>query len=279
MSQNHSGFFPDQAYQKVPYQISEIEHRYGKQVHILSDPFLLTHLATLCSKETYQPLINQLVDTIYSSMVKIIINNEFPKKKITIPTRMQAMHAEGVFEGELLDTEQAAVSVNLARAGTFPSHITYTSLNYILNPNKIRQDHISINRATNENEKVVGTNVSGHKIGGSIKNSIVLFPDPMGATGGTIVSAMDIYKKQIEGPAKKYIAMHLIVTPEYLKKVLSAHPDLIIYAVRIDRGLSSKEVLSSIPGTMWEKEKGLNDKQYIVPGGGGFGEILNNSFV
>ena len=29
----------------------------------------------------------------------------------------------------------------------------------------------------------------------------------------------------------------------------------------------------------WEKERGLDDKQYIVPGGGGFGEIMNNAYV
>jgi uracil phosphoribosyltransferase len=37
--------------------------------------------------------------------------------------------------------------------------------------------------------------------------------------------------------------------------------------------------LANIPGTFWDEERGLNEKQYIVPGGGGFGEIMNNSFV
>ena len=32
-------------------------------------------------------------------------------------------------------------------------------------------------------------------------------------------------------------------------------------------------------GTFWDKEKGLNEYQYIVPGAGGLGEILNNAFV
>ncbi len=256
-----------------------MEHKYGKNVHILSDPCLLTHLARLCSPETFQPLINEYVETIYTNLVEVILNQEFPKKKMKVPTRMQAMHPEAVFEGELIDQDQPTVAVNLARAGTLPSHVCYSAFNYILNPKLVRQDHISMNRATDEFEKVIGTNVSGHKIGGGVKDAIVVFPDPMGATGGTIVSALNIYKKQIQGPAHKYIAVHLIVTPEYLKKVLSEHSDTIIYAVRLDRGLSSSEVLSSVPGTYWDKEKGLNAKQYIVPGGGGFGEILNNSFV
>ena len=160
------------------------------------------------------------------------------------------------------------MSVNLARAGTVPSHICYSALNYFMNPKTTRQDHISIAR---------NVGISGHKIGGTVDDSIVLFPDPMGATGGTIIEALDLYKQQ--GKARKYVAIHCIVTPEYLKKVQAHHPDLVIYAVRLDRGLSNEKVLKSVPGTYWEEEKGLNDDQYIVPGGGGFGEILNNAYV
>lgn len=269
----------DGIYTKTEFRLSEIEHRYGSRVHLLSDPFLLSHLATLCSEKTFQPTINQLVATIYSSLVKTIVNAEFPRKLQTVPTRMSGSHVEGVFEGEIIDSTQRAVSVNLARAGTFPSHICYDALNYILDPKGVRQDHISINRATNEQQQVIGAKLSGHKIGGSVRDSMVLFPDPMGATGETIVSALNVYKEQVEGPAKKYIAVHLIVTPEYLRKVTTAHPELVIYAVRLDRGLSPKKVFSTHPGTHWSEERGLNDKQYIVPGGGGFGEILNNSFV
>ena len=101
----------------------------------------------------------------------------------------------------------------------------------------------------------------------------------MGATGGTIVSALDYYKKEVLGQAKKYIALHLIVTPEYLARVTKAHPALTIYAVRVDRGLSPTDVLKEVPGKRWSEERGLDDTQYIVPGGGGFGEILNNSYV
>jgi len=204
---------------------------------------------------------------------------EFPQKRVTVRSRMAEHHPEGLFESNLVDAEQPAVCVNLARAGTFPSHICYNALNYVLNASVVRQDHISINRATDGQEQVVGVRVAGHKIGGSIDNAIVLFPDPMGATGSTIISALDIYKKEVQGTAKKFVAVHLIVTPEYLKRASERHPDLVIYAVRLDRGLSTKEVLDSVPGTHWQKEVGLNSKQYIVPGGGGFGEILNNSFV
>jgi len=38
-------------------------------------------------------------------------------------------------------------------------------------------------------------------------------------------------------------------------------------------------VLATVPGERWGEENGLNDLQYIVPGGGGFGEIMNNAYV
>jgi uracil phosphoribosyltransferase len=73
--------------------------------------------------------------------------------------------------------------------------------------------------------------------------------------------------------------MHLIVTPEYVKNVLAAHPNTTIYALRLDRGLSAPDVLATVPGTRWDEERGLDEHQYIVPGAGGVGEILNNAWV
>ena len=61
--------------------------------------------------------------------------------------------------------------------------------------------------------------------------------------------------------------------------MLAAHPDIVIYALRLDRGLSPADVLATVPGTRWDEERGLNDHQYIVPGAGGVGEILNNAWV
>ncbi len=261
----------------LPFLLSEREHRYGPNVHLLSDPFLHTALARLCSIETTQPWINELVTQIYTSFVRIVINREFPQKPAVISSRMSAKHEEGVFETSIVDPGTSAVTINLARAGTLPSMICYQTLNYLLDPKNVRQDHISIARQNDASHQVTGSLVSGHKIGGPIKDSIVLIPDPMGATGSTVVETLDLYRDR--GTPKKWIALHCIVTPEYLKKVTRAHPELIVYALRLDRGLSSEEVLNTIPGTRWNEERGLNGEQYIVPGGGGFGEIMNNAYV
>jgi uracil phosphoribosyltransferase len=269
--------YPDSQFKNIRYQLSEGEHHYGENVHILSDPFLLSHLAHLCSENTTQPAINQLVTTLYSSLLQVVVNQEFPTKIGKIRTRMASTHPEGVFQGPIIDQDTRVVTVNLARAGTLPSHVCYTALNYFMNPTLVRQDHISIGRTTNELEKVTGSQVSGHKVGGRIDQAVVLFPDPMGATGSTLCEALNLYKSL--GNAMKYVAIHCIITPEYIKKIHSHHPDLKIYAIRLDRGLSPKEVLESVPGKKWEQEKGLNEKQYIVPGAGGFGEIMNNAYV
>jgi uracil phosphoribosyltransferase len=261
------------------YRLSEIEHHYGERVHIVNDPLMGSWLARLCSPETFQPLINALVHQLYTGLLKTVVNVEFPRKAMRMATRMTAMHPQSPLQTEVIDSETRVVTVNLARAGTLPSHICYDSLNHILNPQLIRQDHILASRLTDTNEKVTGASLGAAKIGGDVEGAIVLFPDPMGATGNTIISALEHYKKFVGGRAAKYLALHLIVTPEYLKNVLKAHPDLVIYAVRLDRGLSTPDILKTAPGTHWDLEKGLNDKQYIVPGGGGFGEIMNNSFV
>lgn len=261
------------------FRLSEIEHKYGPQVHLLNDPCMTSWLCRLCSPNTFQPQINSLVEYLYTGLLQTVVSAEFPKKNVRVPTRMTAAHPDSPYEGEILDSEQRVVSVNLARAGTYPSHICYNLLNNVLNPQLIRQDHILASRMTDDKSQVTGAALGGHKIGGDVRDAIVIFPDPMGATGNTIISALEHYKKQVGGGAKKYIALHLIVTPEYLGKVSQFHPDIVIYAVRVDRGLSSEKALKAIPGTHWDQEKGLNDKQYIVPGGGGFGEIMNNSFV
>ncbi len=267
----------DPQYSNQQYRLSEIPHHYGKNVHILSNPFLFTMLAKLCDPSTHQPLVNQLLHTLYGELVRVVANHEFPQVEATLTSRMIATCPEGEFRGKILDPKTQVVCVNLARAGTVPSQICYDAFNYLLDPAGVRQDHISINRKINELEQVIGTNLGGLKIGGDIHDRFVVIPDPMGATGSTIESAMKIYGEH--GKARRFIAMHLIVTPEYLRLVTKAFPDLHIYALRLDRGLSPKGALTEIPGAEWEHERGLSDKQYIVPGGGGLGEVINNAYV
>ncbi len=269
----------DKQYFKVEYHLNEIEHRYGSHVHILNEPYLSKMLATFCVAETKQPLVSSLVRILYSQLLSILISAEFPRRTEQVVTRMIHYNKEAQFDAELLDVTVPVVTCAIARAGILPSQVCFETLNAFFESNKIRQDFVYLAREINEKEEVVGASVSGYKIGGPVQDAFVLIPDPMGATGGTVTKTLELYKEQIPGKAKKFISLHLIVTPEYIRRVSQEHPDVAIYALRLDRGLSLPRALNSVPGTYPDEEKGLNEKDYIVPGAGGIGEILNNSFV
>jgi uracil phosphoribosyltransferase len=267
----------DQHYLNQNYEFSGINHEYGNNVHLFENHITSTLLAKLCDPKTIQPHLNLYVRKLYEELLRAAMNKFFPVISQTIESRMKQFTPMGEFQADLIDTETRAITVNVARAGTWPSHTCFEELNYILNPENIRQDHFFMNRKTNETGQVVGVDVSGSKIGGDQENAYVLFPDPMGATGGSLSHTISHYKKFVEGKAKKYIVLHLIITPEYIKRIEADHPDVEIFSIRLDRGLSPENILNTIPGSDWENEKGLTETQYIVPGAGGVGEILNNS--
>lgn len=255
------------------------EHQYGSQFHLLKNAYLESQLTRLCLPETTQPEVNRLIQKLYLGLIQEAVNTVFPKETHDYKTRMHDAHPEAHLSAQSFNPNIKAVSVNLARAGTYPSHLCYEFLHDVLPSHHIRQDHIFAARTTDQTQQVTGTFMGCMKIGGPVKDSFVIFPDPMGATGGTLVSAIEHYEKQIVGPALGYIALHLIVTPEYLKKVLNYSKKITVFALRVDRGLSPANVLKTPLGTHWDQEKGLNEHQYIVPGAGGLGELLNNSYV
>ncbi|MFA6196804.1 MAG: uracil phosphoribosyltransferase [Sulfurimonas sp.] len=83
---------------------------------------------------------------------------------------------------------------------------------------------------------------------------IILLVDPMLATGGSMIDALELIKSR--NPLK-IIALNIIGSPEGLKAVQSAHPDVAIYIAQID-------------------EK-LNDDKYIIPGLGDAGDRSYNT--
>lgn len=269
----------DCQYVTTTYAMSEQEHHFGPNVHIIADHVLRSLLARLCLKQTVQPDINWLIRYLYQALVKIVINNEFPTKVAELTTRMADYHAEGAYDSEIIDPDTRVVLVDLARAGMLPSMVCFEYFNYLMNPTNVRLDHIYINRRVDSNNTVVGSNVSGHKIGGDVDNAIVIFPDPMGATGHSIKKAIDIILDSSGRRPQKLVALHLIITPEYVRYIHEHYPEVKVYGLRFDRGLSPAHVLETLPGTHKDLERGLDDRQYIVPGAGGLGEVINNSFV
>lgn len=268
----------DQAYLSYDYRLPEMEHAYGDNVHLLADPVLLTQLARLCQPETHQPDITWLVRDMYETLVRRVIANELPRAQTEIQTRMIDSTPKGVWVGSVLDPSTRVITVDIARAGTLPSQIAFEALVRLLDPSQVRQDHLYMNRTTDAAGTVTGVSMSGSKIGGDVDGAIVMFPDPMGATGGSMSWASKVYK-DLEGTPLRIVTMNLIVTPEYIERMQKDHPDVVIYAIRLDRGMSDASVFTTGLGERRSDESGLNEIQYIVPGAGGLGEILNNSYV
>lgn len=270
----------DSQFESQEFTLSEKKHFYGPQVHLLEDPFLQSELAKLSSVKTMQPDISRLVKKLYVELVRLAVRKWVPTAPAETETRMSSFHPkEATYTCPVLSRNEKVTTVSLARAGIAPSEICYEECNELLEPSLVRQDHILASRVLDQNGKVTGTSFASSKIGGCIKDQLVFFPDPMGATGGTIEETIKFYRSISEGEPKKWIALHLIITPEYLKKVIPLSPNMEVLAIRLDRGLSSDKVLSQPLGKQWDQEKGLNDNQYIVPGAGGLGEILNNVYV
>ncbi len=270
---------PDVAYAESRFRAAEIDHRYGPNVHLLDDPLALSLLGRACSPDTGQPDVGRLVHTLYEMLARTVLAAEFPRGRVDLPTRMVAYHQEAVYRGVAIARSTKAVTVGIARAGTMPSQVVYELMNEVLDPALVRQDHLFMSRQTNAAGEVIGATWHDAKIGRDVDGRIVMFPDPMGATGSSMVSAVTYYTTQLEGRPAKCIALHLIVTPEYVRRVHEAHPNLVVYALRLDRGLSTTRALAAAPGELPEEERGLNDVHYIVPGAGGVGEILNNAWV
>lgn len=257
----------------------EVEHRYGDNVHILDDPLALSLMAKLCSAETIQPKINRLVAALYRQMVCTVIAAEMPTRAITMPTRMIEHTPKAVWQGEIVDPQVKVAVVCLARAGIFPSQVCYDFLNEILEPSGVRQDHMLMARTMDEEGHIEGATIHGAKIGGDVEGATMMIPDPMGATGTTVDTVLAYYDREVQGKPARVMALNLIITPEYIRRLKEVRPETIIYTYRLDRGLSPDKVLKAIPGEFVDQERGLDDSGYIIPGGGGFGEIMNNAFV
>lgn len=269
----------DVGYRAEALHDGELVHRYGDGVHILADAYHLSLLAKLSAEDTVQPAVNHLVTVLYRDLVARVLSRELPQIEVHTPTRMIAHTPEGVYRGVVVDPETQVVCVDIARAGMLPAQVCFDALNHVLDPRRVRQDHLIMNRVTDAMGQVVGARIFGEKTGGEVGGRILMFPDPMGATGGSLLKAIAFYKNLPGGLPKKVIAMNLIVTPEFIRNVRAIEPDVVIYAFRLDRGLSDDDILDTVPGTFPEREVGLNDHQYIVPGAGGLGEVINNVYV
>lgn len=86
------------------------------------------------------------------------------------------------------------------------------------------------------------------------KDKNILLVDPMVATGGSLIDALELIKSR--GP-KSIMTLNIIGSPEGLEKVASANPDIDMYIAQID-------------------DK-LDENKYIIPGLGDAGDRAYNT--
>jgi len=89
------------------------------------------------------------------------------------------------------------------------------------------------------------------KVPGNESDRFFFVLDPMLATGGSAVQAVNALKR---AGAKRIRFLCLVAAPEGVTRMLSTHPDVMIYAAALDRG--------------------LNQQGYILPGLGDAGDRL-----
>ncbi|MCB9915290.1 MAG: uracil phosphoribosyltransferase [Planctomycetes bacterium] len=255
----------------------ELAHGYGPRVHLLDNPLLGSALTQLSRADCALPRTLALLRAIYEALFHEAAR-ELPRVAVEVPTRMSEAHPKaGRVKAQVLDPAGEVVVCDVIRAGIVPSQVVFERLLSVLPEGRVRLDHLTLSRVTDASGAVTGVNLSGSKIGGTVQGATLIVPDPMGATGSTLVRAIRHYEEH-HGRPTRVLVLPMIVTPEFLRRVLDEIPQAVIYAGRLDRGLSPADVLATPPGTHWDRECGLDAHDYIVPGAGGMGEVLNNSW-
>ena len=81
------------------------------------------------------------------------------------------------------------------------------------------------------------------KLPEDIENRVVFVVDPMLATGGSAIAAIDFLKKR---GCRNIIMMNIIGCPEGVEAVQKAHPDVELYLAAVDERLNSHAYI--VPG-------------------------------
>lgn len=202
-------------------------------IHVLDHPLIQHKLAILRSKDTPVKEFRELISEIAGLMCYEATRN-LPTEEVTVQTPVATARCR-VLAGKKL----AIVPVLRAGLGMVDSMVD------LIPSAKI--GHIGLYRDP-ETHKPVEYYC---KLPEDIEKRQVFLVDPMLATGGSAVAAIDFLKKH---GCKNIIMMNVIGCPEGVKAVQEAHPDVELYLAALD-------------------EK-LNEHAYIVPGLGDAGDRI-----
>ena len=202
-------------------------------VHIMDHPLIHHKLAVLRNKETPVKEFRELVNEISGLMCYEATRN-LPTMDVEVQTPV------AVAKCKMLAGKKLAI-VPILRAGLG----MVDALVDLIPSAKI--GHIGLYRDPETHEPVEYY----CKLPEDIGNRVTFVVDPMLATGGSAVAAIDFLKKH---GCKQIIMMNVIGCPEGIKRVQDAHPDVEMYLAACD-------------------EK-LNEHAYIVPGLGDAGDRI-----
>ena len=202
-------------------------------VHIMDHPLVHHKLAVLRSKETPVKEFRELISEISGLMCYEATRN-LPTEEVLVETPITTAKCR------MLSGKKLAI-VPILRAGLG----MVDALVDLIPSAKI--GHIGLYRDPETHEPVEYY----CKLPEDIENRVTFVVDPMLATGGSAVAAIDFLKKH---GCKNIIMMNIIGCPEGIKTVADAHPDVEMYLAACD-------------------EK-LNDHAYIVPGLGDAGDRI-----
>lgn len=203
------------------------------EVHVVNHPLIADKITAMRHPETSSADFRALLRTI-TSLMTYEVTRDFPTKDITFSTPV----AEGNFP---VLAEPPIVLVPILRAGIGMVDGVLDML-----PNA-RVGHIGMVR----DEKTAQASEYYRKLPEGVENTLVVVIDPMLATGGSAIDAVNSLKAQ---GCTRIRMMNLVAAPEGIEAFSAVHPDVDIYVGAID--------------------KGLNDQSYIVPGLGDAGDRI-----
>ena len=203
------------------------------KVMVFNHPLIQHKIGKIRMKETTSKEFRELVREV-GLLMGFEVTRNLPLKDVEIETPLCKTTVK------MLDGEDIAI-VPILRAG-----LGFVDGILELVPNA-KVGHIGLYRDPETHEPVEYY----CKLPADIDKRRMIVIDPMLATGGSAVAAIDMIKKR---GAKDICFMCLIAAPEGIKALTEAHPDVDVF--------------------VGAKDDHLNENAYIVPGLGDAGDIL-----
>lgn len=204
-----------------------------KNVHILNHPLIMHKLAIIRDKntdtKTFREIISELATLLAYESFK-----DVPTQEIVVETPLETVKQTVVKENSI-----AIVPILRAGLGMVEGILSLFPA--------AKVGHIGLYR----DEETLQPMTYYCKLPKGIDKKVVMVVDPMLATGGSAVDAIDKLKEQ---GCKKIKLMSIIAAPQGVSKVAEAHPDVDIYISTLDRT--------------------LNEHGYILPGLGDAGDRI-----